>query len=254
MLVSARLSSLFFTTFLFSAAVEAQTTPEQPAVALWRDLRAGQSLQAVLAQLAQYPEVESVRSKPGKKGKPSSLKVSMRKGAIPIYGSAFSLQTTFGANERLREVTLVSGSECANEATDKFDRVSEALAGKYGKEVTGRRPLDRLMVSSALSESYGTQRIETVTYGYASDSVAVAFVLAFNKTRPPEYVGGGSVARALYGVAQGIYESQRRKCRDSGDETVVYAIRYLSRADFDARAAELDRERDADDDEADKSL
>ncbi|MEA3010053.1 MAG: hypothetical protein QOJ91_1745 [Sphingomonadales bacterium] len=254
MRVGARFYLLVFASLFIGAQVGAQTVPEPSIGTLWRDLQFGQSLQAVSAQLAQYSEVANVKPKPGKKGKPSSLKIGMNKGGIPIYDSAFSLQTTFGADERLREVTLVSGSECANEATGKFDKISDALASKYGDELTERGALDPLMVSSALSESYGSQRAETITYGYANDSVAVAFVLAFSKTRPPEYVGGGSLARALSGIAKGIYDSQRQKCRNSGDETVVYAIKYLSRADFDARAAKLDEERDADDEEADKSL
>lgn len=203
--------------------------------------------------LSSYGEVKAVKPR-SKKGKPPSLKISMRDGGIPIYGSSFSVKTDFDMSGGLAEVTLVSESECANDAIGKYEKIAFALSEKYGAELTGNRPLDEIEVSSALLKSYQSEQNEVVTYGFANEDVAVALVIAFHKTRPPPYVGGGGFAQGLYAIASSLYEAEKEKCGNTGDERVSYAIKYLSRAEFDARVDELESQRDAEDNQAHENL
>lgn len=221
---------------------------------LWRDLQAGATVDQVSTRLSAYPEVKSVKPKAAKKGRSPSLKVGMKDGGIPVYGSSFSLRPSFGASGNLVDVTLVSESECANDAPEKVARMVETLSAKYGPELTGADPLGAAQMSSALYRAYVSERTDTITYGFANESVAVALVIGFSKAKPPVYAGGGSVARALYGLAHSLYEAQKQKCGNTGDETVTYGIRYLTREAFDKGLAELNRQRDAEDEEADDNL
>ena len=221
---------------------------------LWRDLRAGQSATDVLAAMSRYPEIRATSLKEGRKGKAPDIRVTMNKGGIPIYGSEFTIDPTFTASGALSDVVLLSDSECANQAVDKYQKIAAALEAKYGKEVTGNRPLNSLDTSIALSHSYESEHKEIMTYGFANKDVAVAFVLAFSQSRPPEYVGGGGIAGALYQVSKSLYEAQQHKCDNSGDKSVTYALKYLSRVDFDTMVAASLKSRAVDDRQADDNL
>jgi hypothetical protein len=220
-----------------AAAIE-----QQPAEVstLWRDLRASESMHSVAAKVAAYPEVQSVREKPGKGAKPPSLDIKMRKGGISVFGSSFAIRTEFNSLGQLTQVLLVSEAECASNSTDKGRRIAATLEEKYGSEVTQQRRLDDAAISSALLRAYQSEKTEPLTYGYANQAVAVAFVLAFTKSKRPSYVGGNAISRGLSELAISIWESQRKKCNNTGDEEVTYALAYLPRAEFDRQAAELD--------------
>ena len=201
-------------------------------VALWKDLYFGQDVNEVASVLATYPEVRSAKPVLGKLPKPPTLKIKLADSKFQIFGIGFEVNPEFAGDRRLQSVTLLSGSECANQTVEKARQIQETLSSKYGNELSGTAPLDGYVIRTALAQSAQSTAVSSRAFFYADSQIAVMLVYGFNAApRPAAFYGG--LAGSLSQLSVSLWETAQKACQGTGNERVAYAIKYMPRAAFD---------------------
>lgn len=239
---------------LFTTSAFAQNATNENRIILWKDLAVGQPISSVLGVLRTYPEIKSVKAKRVRSGRAPELDIDMAKDGIPVFGIEFGVEPAFDLDGRLTTVTLSSGPECANQAVEKSADLISTLEQKYGPDLRGQEPPDRLDVLSALNDSYRAERSMARTYFFADDQVAVILAMGFNHTPPPRPTYGSALANSLSDLARSIYDTAGTACENTGHERVAYIVQYMSRAAFDAQLQDTARDITAEREEAADNL
>lgn len=204
----------------------------QQKVMLWKDLYFQQEVNDVAAVLATYPEVRSAKPVLGKSTKAPTIKIKLADSKFQVFGIGFEVKPEFSVNRQLQAITLLSGSECANQSIEKSKQIQDTLASKYGSELSGVATLDMYAVRTSLARSAQSNAISSKAYFYADTQIAVMLVFGFQSTpRPVMYYGG--LAGSLSQLSANLWETAQKECSGSGNERVAYAIKYMPRAAFD---------------------
>lgn len=213
---------------VFSGTAYADANQPAP---LWRTLAYGDTIADASAKLAAMPEVKRVS--PRKDG----LKVSLNGDGVAILGEQFQVSTEF-ADGKLVQVNMLAADTCANKIEARYARLLEALKEKYVLSTQGASSESDMRLAKLRATEQNPVTLPTVL---GTDTNAVMVIQRFTRSSPPEagYVSG-KLARALSNYAWQMYESQRNECDGTGDVRVALMLAFMTRADLERRASEID--------------
>src|SRR3546814_5892853 len=111
---------------------------------------------------------------------------------------------------------------------------------------------DILFPYTTLFRSFSLRALEatnsyavTTTSGYLNADVGALFQAIFVRVDPPVYYGGSALNRSLYHLARTTYDLGSQKCGGPYYRTAQFSVTYLSRADWSAIKADVERDAEA---------
>lgn len=203
---------------------------------LWRNLVAGEGIEATKAKLEAMSEIRRV--KVIKKRGVSQLDVNMNDGGVPIFEGHFSVDVSF-KDGKLASVQLTSGAGCLDDAYPFVMRISQELERKYPEVVSPFPDQNRFMIEALDATS---SRAVVVSGGYFGRDVGVTLRGTVVQVDPPTYYGGSAISRSLYQIARSTYDLGAQKCGGNYYRTAQFSLTYLSREDWELIRDQVDRE------------